>query len=41
MMGNYQVRFLGGKGAAMPPTYPINKNEKGTYRTIEKISNGT
>lgn len=23
MMGNYQVRFLGGKGAAMPPTYPI------------------
>lgn len=31
MMGNYQVRFLGGKGAAMPPTYPIiinNKKEK-------------
>lgn len=29
MMGNYQVRFLGGKGAAMPPTYPIKiKNEK-------------
>lgn len=23
MMGNYQVRFLGGKEAAMPPTYPI------------------
>ena len=23
MMGNYHVRFLGGKGAAMPPTYPI------------------
>ena len=23
MMGNYQVRFLGGKGAVMPPTYPI------------------
>lgn len=22
-MGNYHVRFLGGKGAAMPPTYPI------------------
>lgn len=31
MMGNYHVRFLGGKGAAMPPTYPI----KSTYlRTI-------
>lgn len=25
-MGNYHVRFLGGKGAAMPPTYPINQN---------------
>jgi hypothetical protein len=23
MMGNYHVRFLGGEGAAMPPSYPI------------------
>jgi len=28
MMGNYHVRFLGGKGAAMPPTYPIFNTPK-------------
>ena len=22
MIGNFHVRFLGGKGAVMPPTYP-------------------
>lgn len=31
MMGNYQVRFLGGKGAAMPPTYPIIKKDEILY----------
>ena len=24
MIGNFHVRFLGGKGAVMPPTYPAN-----------------
>jgi len=24
MMGNYHVRFLGGKGAVRPLTYPVN-----------------
>jgi len=27
MMGNYHVRFLGGKGAVMPLTYPVLMNE--------------
>ena len=26
MMGNYHVRFLGGKGAVTPPTYPVCTN---------------
>ena len=39
-MGNYQVRFLGGKGAVMPPTYPITKKidmekEKRTEEAIQ------
>ena len=25
MSGNAHLRFLGGKAAAMPPTYPINR----------------
>lgn len=33
MMGNYQVRFLGGKGAAMPPTYPMKINKYGQVQT--------
>ena len=33
MMGNYQVRFLGGKGAAMPPTYPIINIKRKHYDT--------
>lgn len=33
MMGNYQVRFLGGKGAVMPPTYPIkDENDWRNYK---------
>ena len=28
MSGNTHVRFLGGKAAAMPPTYPIAQENK-------------
>ena len=35
MMGNYQVRFLGGKGAARPLTYPVL-----TSIVIDEISIG-
>ena len=39
MMGNYHVRFLGGKGAERPLTYPVNKktdnmNPPRSYKTI-------
>ena len=34
MMGNYHVRFLGGKGAAMPPTYPIQQQNAVPHQTI-------
>ncbi len=26
MIGNFHVRFLGGKGAVMPPTYPARRS---------------
>lgn len=43
MMGNYQVRFLGGKGAAMPPTYPIiirsrKRKEETSYKKKKKAN---
>jgi len=34
MMGNYQVRFLEGLGAAMPPGYPAPNSPFGTTRFV-------
>ena len=35
--GNYHVRFLGGKGAAMPPTYPIQQLNAVPHQTISRL----
>ena len=40
MIGNFHVRFLGGKGAVMPPTYPAKRlplqTWRATYATLYK-----
>ena len=36
MLGNLHARFLGGKGAAMPPTYPTSENISASTQASEK-----
>ena len=38
MNGNFQVRFLEGKGGVIPPTYSTNKGLNGIRKFVARIN---